>query len=385
MRNFYEILNIPKTASDEEIKKAYKKLAIKLHPDRKGGDEEKFKELAAAYEVLSDKNKRQIYDQFGEEGLKQGGMPNMDPFNMFFNMDSFFHGRNRGKKQQKKCEPVIVQIEVTLEQLYNGDNIIKTLKLNKICQLCKGTGAKDDHKPIICNDCNGKGIKFHRRQIGPGMVQQLQSHCTKCNGEGKIIDDKYKCTICNGKKVIKHDKKLDITINSHLHHGQKILHPNKGEEYPGHERGDIMIIIVEKEHDIFKRLNKHDLYIKRKINLVEALTGCSLVIEHLDKRKIHVEINEVIKPKTFKKIMGEGIPLDKGDLIIEFEIEFPTKVDSNDKEKLEKILMQKTDIPNIINGYKEAYLYDYNPEHHNEFDKSDDNQFQDGPAECHTQ
>ena len=164
MRNLYEILGITKTVTEQEIKKIYKKLAIKHHPDR-GGDQEKFKEIAAAYEVLIDKDKRQIYDQFGEEGLKQhmqqGGGPDMDPFGMFFNMDQFFHGQQQHhhQQQQRKCDPVVIQIEVTLEQLYNGDKIIKDVPINKLCRKCNGSGIRGDHRSTKCDVCNGHGIK----------------------------------------------------------------------------------------------------------------------------------------------------------------------------------------------------------------------------------
>jgi len=399
MRNYYEILGVPKSSDESEIRKAYKKLAIKLHPDR-GGDEEKFKELATAYEVLSDKNKRNIYDQFGEEGLKEGfggmpGGPGMDPFNMFFGMGngmghSFFGGKHN---QKKKCEQIVVEVEVTLEQLYNGAKITKNCRINKICKDCKGSGAQDDHKPITCNICHGSGIKIMTRQIGPGMIQQMQSSCDKCHGEGKIIDNKYICKLCQGKKVTKCDKQFDITINSHMHHGMKILQRGRGQEYPNHESGDIIFVIVEKQHLQFKHVDKHTLLMKKKINLVEALTGFRMIIEHLDKRKLYIDVNEIIKPGSVKKIINEGIPQDKGDLIIEFDIEFPTIVDQTNREKLEDIFNQKVEIQDIINGYQEKNLYDYQSHkhkhqhshaHYNNNNTNNDHN-NEGPPQCTTQ
>ncbi len=356
MKNFYDILGISKTASDKDIKKAYKKAVLLHHPDR-GGNEEKFKEIAHAYEVLTDKEKKQIYDKYGEEGLKQGGGAGMDPFNMFpFNMDPFF--RQRQDQQVKKCDATVVQVEVTLEQLYNGDKIIKTVPLNKICSSCKGSGAKDKYIPQKCEECHGKGIKIIRRQIAPGMIQQMQAVCEKCGGQGKVIDNKHKCQKCNGNKVVKNNKKFDIHVTSTLYNGKEILYRDKGEEHPGFNRGDILFIIVEEEHKLFKRNNKYNLYIKKTINLVEALTGTYIIVEHLDKRKIYVETHEVIKPNTYKKIIGEGIPQGKGDLIIEFEIIFPLYVDMNYRKQLEEICGQNVD--NVdVSKMKEGLLLDH--------------------------
>lgn len=341
-KNLYDVLGVKKNAPLDEIKKMYKKLALKNHPDR-GGSEEKFKEISHAYEILSDENKRKMYDMYGEEGVSQMG----NGFNIFT------------QNRVRKCDTKVVAINVKLEELYNGKKIMKKVEINRICKTCKGTGLKDKAEPIRCNECNGAGFKVMRRQIGP-MIQEMRRPCDKCRGEGKIINEKNRCKICEGRRIIKKEKKLDIHVNSSMYDKKNIHHKNKGDEYPGYERGDLLFIIREEEHPIFKRIDRNNLHIKKKINLVEALMGVRLYIEHLDKKNIYVDINQVIKPKAFKKISGEGIPRGKGDLIIEFEIEFPEMVDQEYRDKLEEILGQKTRVNKNIENSREGLLLDFN-------------------------
>jgi DnaJ family protein A protein 2 len=360
MRDLYEVLGISKTATEKEIKTAYKKLAIKHHPDR-GGDAEKFKEVANAYEILTDENKRKLYDQYGEDGLNndnfEGGV---DPFEMFFNMGQF--GNHQRGHRVQKCENITVSIDVSLEQFYNGAKISKNISTNKICDKCNGNGSSNGNKPHKCNSCNGSGVKIVRKQIGPGMMQQKQSMCDDCQGEGEVIDHKHRCQQCNGNKIIQQEKRYDITITSDMFNGQKILYKNGGNEYPNRETGDIFFIIIEKPHRIFKRVDKHTLYMEQKINLIEALAGCKIIIEHLNGEKIYVELDSIIEPNTSKKILDEGIPRGKGDLIVEFKIEYPKNIDPKYVKNLENIFSQNIR-NNDINNCKKALLLNHNKQH----------------------
>ena len=302
MRNLYEILEISKDATENEIKSAYKKLAIKNHPDR-GGDEEKFKEIANAYDILKDKNKKDLYDKYGEEGLQQGGGGHgVDPFEMFFNMNSFGgHNMNNMRNKVQKCENIICNMNITLEQLFNCSKINKKVNVNKICNICNGKGTNNDYKDEKCTDCNGNGVKMIHKRVGPGMIQQMRTTCKSCNGEGRIIKDEYKCRQCRGNKIISVEKSYNITLNSNMFNGQNIINKNCGNEYPNKKTGDIVFVVVEQQHKIFKRLDKNTLYIKKHINLAEALLGCNIVIDHVNNKKIYIELEPISKPKLIKK------------------------------------------------------------------------------------
>lgn len=335
-KDYYQILGVNKNASENEIKKTYKKLALKYHPDREGGDAEKFKEISQAYEVLSDKRKREMYDRFGERGEEMTGVGGLgEIFSMFGN------AMNRGSGSgERKCRVVMCGIEATLEDLYNETTISKTVNLQRICQTCNGFGGKNVEK---CQQCNGRGMKITTRQMGP-MIQQFQSVCHHCSGKGEWIKDANKCVKCQGAKVIETEKTFQIKLNGNLYHGKRILKTGLGNEYPQSERGDIMFVIQVAEHSRFKRLDKHRLYLKERINLAEALVGCQLMIEHLDGRQILVDINDVIQPRKLKKIASEGIPKGRGELIVEFEIEFPSqKIATTEEERqtVERMLNQK--------------------------------------------
>lgn len=335
MSDLYSILQLSKNATEHDIKKAYKKLAQKHHPD-KGGDEEKFKEIQHAYEILKNSEKRQIYDQFGEEGLENNGSDmnnfNMDPFNMFFNMQN-----NMRRNMIRKCEPVVVHINVTLEDLYNKKTIHKNININSICKDCHGNGTKDGTPLSKCSYCHGKGFQIQIRQLGPGMIQQMQSLCRNCHGKGHIVDPHDKCVICQGEKIIKKEITFNITVDPSIENGKQILYQDKGNEYPEHQKGDIVFIFVEKENDIFKRVNGNDLYMKKKIKLLDALTGFKIEITQLDKRKLHTIIDTVVEPTMEKVIIGEGMVRNKSNLIIGFEIEFPSELVIK-KNKLAKLL-----------------------------------------------
>ncbi|CAN6486618.1 unnamed protein product [Victoria cruziana] len=230
---YYEILGVPKDASQEDLKKAYKKAAIKNHPD-KGGDPEKFKELAQAYEVLSDPEKREIYDTYGEDALKEGmaGGAGQDPFEFF---QSFFGGSpfggggsSRGKRQ-KRGEDLIHPLKVSLEELYNGTSRKLSLSRNVICSKCNGKGSKSGAS-MKCPGCQGSGVKVSIRQLGPSMIQQLQNTCKDCKGTGETINEKDRCPQCKGEKVVQDKKVLEVIVEKGMQNGQKITFAGEADE-----------------------------------------------------------------------------------------------------------------------------------------------------------
>ncbi|KAL5571821.1 hypothetical protein UlMin_021418 [Ulmus minor] len=330
---YYEILGVSKSASEDELKKAYKKAAMKNHPD-KGGDPEKFKELAQAYDVLSDPGKREIYDQYGEDALKEGmggGGPSHSPFDIF---ESFFGGGGFGgggssrARRQKQGEDVVHTLKVSLEDLYNGTTKKLSLSRNVLCPKCKGKGSKSGNAGK-CHGCHGSGMKITRRQIGMGMIQQMQHICPDCQGSGETISERDKCPQCKANKVTQEKRVLEVHVEKGMQHGQKITFEGQADEAPDTITGDIVFILQLKEHPKFKR-KYDDLYVEHTISLTEALCGFQFALTHLDGRQLLIKSNsgEIIKPDQYKAIDDEGMPNQgrpfmKGKLFIHFNVEFP--------------------------------------------------------------
>jgi len=356
MSDYYEILGVQRNASDQEIKKAYYKLCKKYHPDQnKNADTEKMKEINKAYEVLSDEEKRGLYDRFGEKGLNGGG-GGFSQFSRFFNDDEeedfggfssiFGGGRKKQKSGPIKGDPIQRAIPSTLEELYNGKTRKLKITRNRCCKACKGTGSSKPELIKECDKCKGKGVINKLMQMGPGFVQQIRTHCDSCQGVGTKSDDKYICKECSGKKINPEEKTLEIVIEKGMKNGQTIKFDGESDEKPGVLPGDIIFVIQEQPHSIFKR-SGNNLFIDKKINLSESLTGFSFKLQTLDNRNVLIKSkkNRIIKPEDILIANGEGMPIyknnEKGNLIINFEVEFPKKIPEKLAEKLEKILPKK--------------------------------------------
>jgi len=342
----YEILGVTPEATPAEIKKAYRKLALKYHPDKNPDEPDKFKEISAAFEVLGDEKKREIYNKHGEQGLKEGGGGEFhSPFDIF---DMFFGGGGRRRQGEKtRGKDTVHQLKVSLEELYNGAVRQLAVQKNVICDGCNGIGGKEGSVQK-CDNCNGTGVDVKLRQIGPGMVQQIQQPCSVCDRTGEKIKDKDRCKKCHGKKVIRERKILECNISPGMKDGQKIKFDKEGDQSPGIEPGDIIIVLDEKEHQLFKR-NGSDLHMKMNIELADALCGFTRLVKTLDKETRHIKIvsppGEVIHPKKPMCVEDEGMPLYtknyvKGRLIITFEITFPKNgwLKPNQISDLEKLL-----------------------------------------------
>jgi DnaJ family protein A protein 2 len=231
-KTFYNLLGVESTASPSEIKKAFRKAAVQHHPD-KGGDADKFKEINKAYEVLSDPEKREIYDQYGEEGLNGNGGPSMGA-DIFSDLFGGFGGsmRRGGRPQKRRGDDMVYPLKVTLEQLYNGHK--KSMKLTRrvICSECDGKGGKAD-AIVTCKECKGNGVKIQIRQLGPGMVQQMQSTCDACQGQGKVIPEKAKCKTCKGAKTVRKKEPLDVFIDPGMSNDYRIKFQSMADEGVG--------------------------------------------------------------------------------------------------------------------------------------------------------
>ncbi|XP_044482218.1 dnaJ protein homolog [Mangifera indica] len=371
---YYEILGVSQNASQDDLKKAYKKAAIKNHPD-KGGDPEKFKELAQAYEVLSDPEKREIYDQYGEDALKEGmggGGGGHDPFDIFqsfFGGSPFGGGSSRGRRQ-RRGEDVVQPLKVSLEDLYQGTTKKLSLARNMICSKCSGKGSKSGAS-TKCAGCQGTGMKVTIRHLGPSMIQQMQHACNECRGTGETIDDEDRCPACKGEKVVPEKKVLEVFVEKGMQNGQKITFPGEADQAPDTVTGDIVFVLQQKEHPKFKRKGE-DLFYEHTLSLTEALCGFQFVLTHLDGRQLLIKSSpgEVVKPDSFKAINDEGMPLYqrpfmKGKLYIHFTVDFPDSLAPDQVKALAAVLPARpsselTDME--LDECEETTLHDVNIE-----------------------
>jgi len=331
MDSHYKSLKLNKSASQEDVKKAYHKLSHYNHPDR-GGSLEKFKEILDAYAVLS--NKKYIYRSktFVE----------------------YYNGDEGGGK--KKCGNVIDSLNVTLKQLYNRERVSRRLLINTICDKCHGVGAVEKVK--ICKKCNSSSSSHSSSECS-----KCNAKCSRCNSDGFIVKKECTCPKCRGKKVVKRYTTISLKLSPKYKNRECLIYNNKGHEYPKSTRGDILFIINILKDTKFTRVNKYDLYMKYTINLVEALYGFTFQFEHLDGRKIYADIQFVIKPGC-KSIVGEGMIKGDSNLIVEFIVEFP-RLQINDHEKtiLENMFMIRREEVNInFDEYESCNIsHAYNP------------------------
>eukprot|EP01119_Soliformovum_irregulare_P004265 TRINITY_DN1525_c0_g1_i1.p1 TRINITY_DN1525_c0_g1~~TRINITY_DN1525_c0_g1_i1.p1 ORF type:complete len:411 (-),score=130.15 TRINITY_DN1525_c0_g1_i1:216-1448(-) len=331
----YDILGVPTDANEGTIKKAYLKLAKQYHPDKNPEGAEKFKEISVAYEILSDQEKKEVYDRYGEEGLMGGrgggGFDGEDIFNSFFGFPfgPGGGGRRGGPPRKRKGKDAVMAYPVTLEDLYNGKEDTINIEKTVLCPQCKGKGSAKQGGVTKCGPCEGSGVCVTMRPLGFGMVQQLQERCRHCGGEGEVIKAKDRCKKCNGKKLVEEAKALKVFVEKGMMHGQKITFKEEGDQIPDIIPGDIILVLQQTEHAIFKR-DGDDLILEKKISLYDALAGCQFLVTQLDGRTLVVNhtSKNVIRPGDIKAIENEGMPqarnhFSKGRMLIHFQIEFP--------------------------------------------------------------
>ena len=317
-------------------------------PARAGGDPETFKSINEAYDVLKDAEKRRIYDDYGEDALKEGmgggGGGGASSMADLFDMMSGGGGRRRGPQ---KGEPIVHKLKTSLAEKYNGATRKLALTRKAKCKTCDGTGTKSG-RSYVCKTCNGTGVQTHIRQLGPGMIQQVQSKCSACGGTGEYIPPEDKCGKCNGKKFVTEKKIFEVVIEPGMKHGQKIVMKGEaGYTQPGVAPGDLIFVLEQKEHDLFKRKGA-DLLMSKTITLTEALCGYVFEVEQLDKRKLVISSkpgDKVTKPDSWICINDEGMPVhgapfQKGNLYINLRVKFPEKISEADCLKLRKMLPQ---------------------------------------------
>lgn len=311
----------------------------------------------------------------GEEGVKEasqgGGAAQSSPFDIFETMfgGSPFGGGGGGRRRRAKGEDVTHPLKVTLEELYKGSSRKLSMTRNVICTKCDGKGSKSGAS-AECSSCGGQGAKMQVRQIGPGMVQQMQTVCPQCKGSGQQINDKDKCEQCRGDKVTQEKRTLEVNVEPGMMNGQKIVFQGEADEAPDTIPGDIVIVLQQKEHTRFKRKG-NDLFYEKELTLSEALTGFAFTIEHLDGRNLLVqsESSQSYNDGTYKAIVDEGMcapgrPHEKGKLIIRFKVKMPSpsELGKDTLKELERLLPDKPAAPMDTDNAKEVNLQNVNPE-----------------------
>ena len=366
----YNILNISKDADEKTIKKAYRKLALKTHPDRNPDNvkeaEKKFKEISKAYEILSDPKKKEIYDKYGEEGIEQmngSGGAGSSPFDIFESMFSGMGGgfpgmsgfesfTRRGSRQKRKSIKKI-NLDVSFKDIMKG---IKKLKKYKI------TKVKKDSK-IKCEECDGQGKKIKIVQMGLGMISQSIETCQKCQGKGYMIE------------LYTNEEVVEIDVPENINNGEHIIIKDKGDEDENGVRGDLAVIFNIKNKTNMQK-NKHDLHYFKRILLSEALTGFEFTLEHPLLNKIRIKSDDIIKPGNVKCLKGLGFNKKKGsgkgDLIVQFEIIFPDNLNLVKKELLLKVLPKRKDKLTSEDNKTEYLLEDYESLNYEESDDDSD-------------
>lgn len=338
--DLYKVLELSKHASEQDIRKAYKRLSKKYHPDKNTdpGAEEKFVDIAHAYEILSDSTKRQIYDRHGEEGLKahEGGQQHhANPFDIFSNV---FGGAFNTQQQQqvRRGQTVLIEFEVSLADMYTGANIDFTMRKKILCDHCRGSGAASDGDIHTCSGCGGAGVKSFKQQIFPGMFAQTQSTCNDCGGRGRVI--KKLCPHCKGEKVVEHTQQYTLELQPGTPEGFDVMFEGEGDENPDWEAGDVILRVRSRKEKGAWRRKETSLYWRETIGVDEALLGFQRNITHLDGHVIEIERQAVTQPGYVQTIEAEGMPLhqtdDFGDLFIEYNVVLPVELNSDIRQKL---------------------------------------------------
>lgn len=362
----YDLLKVEPGASDSEIKKAYRKLAMRYHPDRNPEAGEKFKEISFAYGILSESDKREMYDRGGEDAIKEGGGGGGGgPADIF---DMFFGGGGGGRRRERRTKDMIHQLGVSLKDLYMGKTAKLAVQRKVVCADCDGAGGK---KGAVqpCGPCRGQGVQVKLRPVGPGMMQQVQMVCPSCEGAGDIINEKDRCKTCNGRKVTPDRKILEVHVDKGMEDGQKVVFKGESNQEPGVPAGDIVVVLDEREHPVYKRQGM-DLIMEMDINLVEALCGFKRVVTHLDDRKLLVSHapGQVIKNGEIKIIPNEGMPqyknpFNKGHMLIKFNVIFPENnfASADQMKQLESILPPRFPLPSTT-GCEDTTLAEFDVE-----------------------
>ncbi|CAN5713421.1 molecular chaperone DnaJ [soil metagenome] len=353
-RDYYEVLSIERTADGEEVKRAYRRLAMKYHPDRNPGDAEaevRFKEAAAAYEVLADDSKRKLYDQYGHEGLRNAGGPAAHDFSRM-NVEDIFSifgdifggmgggGGGRGRRSgPARGFDLETEISVTLEDVHAGVERTVDFARMDVCEKCAGSGAKAGSKPVKCPTCDGQGKV---QQSGLGGMFRMVTACPSCRGRGQVV--KEFCPACKGRGRVSKQRKLAVRIPPGISDGQAIRVRAEGEPpgqdaSPGGEgvRGDLMVVVRVQEHEVFQR-SGNDLVMELPVSFAQAALGAEVNVPTIDHERTPLTVPRGTQFGDVFRIPGRGLPdlrnpRDLGDLVVMAKVTIPTRL-SAEQERL---------------------------------------------------
>jgi len=347
-RDYYEILGIGKNASEQELKSAYRKLALKFHPDRNPHNpeaEEHFKEAAEAYSVLSDSDKRRLYDAYGHDGLGSAGAgaaagfnPDVfadfsDIFGDFFGFGDLFGGGSKRRSRAQRGDDVRYDLELSFEDAMRGLDVELRVPRTEPCPVCKGSGAEGEDGWTTCSVCRGRGEVFYQQ----GFLT-IRRTCGQCRGTGKLL--RKACRNCRGEAFVQTVKKLKVKIPAGVDNGMKMRVPGEGQPGAnGGPQGDLYVFLMIKPHSIFER-REDDLHCTVVINMAEAALGVGIVIPTLDGEQ-RLKVPESIQSGETLRLRGRGAPhLNAGgcgDLIVHIEVRTPVKLNKEQRALMEQL------------------------------------------------
>lgn len=358
-KDYYNVLGIAKGATNDDIKKAFRKLAHKYHPDKGGGDEAKFKEITEAYSILADEKRRREYDTYGQAfaGGNPAGGAQGNPFGGFdfnnfqgfggqggaeFDMNDIFEGfgdifggRGRGGARQQRGRDISIDVEISFKEAVFG--VKRSVLIAKIaqCETCKGSGAKPNTEMDTCKTCNGSGKVHETRNSILGQFTSVRA-CPTCDGSGKI--PKEKCPTCSGRGVMRREEEIHLSIPASIDNGEMIRMPQQGEAVKGGIAGDLYVKVHVKPHPVFRK-EGINLTMELPVKLSDALLGTTVNVETLEDKTLEVKVPPLTSTEETLRIRGKGVPYDgaRGDLLIHVTATMPKKLSGRAKKAIEEL------------------------------------------------
>ena len=338
----YAVLQLEKgdESTEKEITRAYRVLSKKYHPDHNPSEEAKemYQKILRANEVLSDKRKRKIYDIKGEDGVRQMELREKGQgSNIYDVFGSMFGGAVR---DSSKGQTVQIAVSIALEDIYCGKTHKVTLQKQKLCRACRGSGAASKADLSVCAKCKGEGFTLKQMNLGGMFIQQVQQECPACGGKGKVV--KKKCAACGGKRVSQGEHELEIEVERGAPENHTITFEMEGDQYPDQIPGDLVFALRSAPHDVFSR-DGDNLSMRLSVTLLEALTGFSRTVRHLDDHTFAVQRGGVTPHGTVVRVAGEGmpkhnVPSERGDLSVHVVVVFPKELTQDAEEALRRVL-----------------------------------------------